>query len=204
LSEGVAFARRWVQIATILRARGNKGEVLAELLTDFPDRLASLKELFLSKDGGEPQPWALRHFWIDRNHPRQGIFHFADSKSISEAEKLRGYDIFVPMEQRVELPAEKYYVTDLIGCTVFEIGAELMPLASPACEADIAPQVLGTVTDVTFTGEGVQGTPLLEIETAQGSFSVPLAEDICRRIDTVGKRIEVKLPEGLKDLNQAE
>jgi hypothetical protein len=30
---------------------------------------------------------------------------------------------------------------------------------------------------------------------------VPLAEDICRRIDIVARRIDVILPEGLRDLN---
>jgi 16S rRNA processing protein RimM len=187
-----------------LRSRGNKGEVLAKLLTDFPERLASLREVFVGKGDGEPQPRALQHFWVDRNHPNNGIFHFAGSTSISDAETLCGYDVFLPMEQRVTLPAGKYFVTDLIGCTVFELAENDAALASPACEAARAPQVLGTVSDVTFTGEGVEGTPLLEVETSQGPLSIPLAEDICTHIDTAGKRIEVKLPEGLKDLNVPE
>lgn len=178
--------------------------MLAELLTDFPQRLASIQKVFLSKGGGEPEPRRLGHFWIDRNHPNQGIFHFADSRSISDAERLRGYDIFLPIEERVALPAGKYFVTDLIGCTVFEVPAHEAALTSLACEAGHAPQVLGTVTDVAFTGEDAEGTPLLEVETAQGALSIPFAEDICTRIDTAARRIEVKLPEGLKELNRPE
>jgi 16S rRNA processing protein RimM len=40
---------RWVLLARILRARGNKGEVAAELLTDFPERLTKLKEVFVGQ-----------------------------------------------------------------------------------------------------------------------------------------------------------
>ncbi len=41
----------------------------------------------------------------------------------------------------------------------------------------------------------------LEVDTAQGELLIPLAEDICRRIDTAARRIEVVLPEGLRELN---
>ena len=197
--------RRWVQVAHVWRPRGNKGEVVAELLTDFPERFSSLKQVYLAKAGGEPQPRGLQRFWMDRNHPGQGIFHFENSSSISDAETLREYDVFLPWEQRVELPAGKYFVTDLIGCTVFEVADTATKLASPACDAESAPRVLGTVRDVNLTGEGtVAGTPLLEIATAQGELLVPLAEDICTRIDVAARRIDVRLPEGLKDLNAPE
>ena len=55
--------------------------------------------------------------------------------------------------------------------------------------------------DVQFTGEGVSGTPLLAVDTSAGELLVPLAEDICLRVDTRGRRIDVVLPEGLRDLN---
>lgn len=193
-----------MQVAHILRPRGNKGEVLAELLTDFSSRFSTMKTLYLGKSGNEPQARGLLNFWVDRNHPNHGIFHFENSANISDAEKLREYDVFLPWELRAELPMGKYFVTDLIGCTVFEISDDYVQLSSPACEAARAPQVLGTVTDVNFTGEMVGGTSLLEVATPQGQLLVPLAEDICLRIDVRARRIEVKLPEGLKDLNAQE
>jgi ribosomal 30S subunit maturation factor RimM len=61
--------------------------------------------------------------------------------------------------------------------------------------------VVGTVRDVFFPGEGTAGTPLLQVETPAGELLVPLAEDICRRIDVAARRIDVTLPEGLSDLN---
>jgi ribosomal 30S subunit maturation factor RimM len=65
-----------------------------------------------------------------------------------------------------------------------------------------APLLLGSVTDVQFTGEGVSGTPVLAVNAREGELLIPLAEDICTRIDTVARRIEVLLPEGLRELNR--
>jgi len=181
--------QRWVQIASILRARGNKGEVAAVLLTDFPARLSSIAKVYLAKGQQEPQPVALQRFWMDQNHPGQGVFHFAGSTNISEAEKFRGNDVFLPFEERVQLPAGQYFVTDLIGCTVYQLGE------------NNASSTIGAVRDVAFPGEGIAGTPLLQVDSPQGELLIPLAEDICTRVDVIARRIEVKLPEGLLDAN---
>jgi 16S rRNA processing protein RimM len=195
---------KWVQVAHILRPRGNKGEVAAELLTDFTERFSSLAKVYLAKGEAEPKERGLQRFWIDRNHPGQGIFHLEGSANIGDAETLRGYDVFIPLNERVKLPAGQYFVSDLIGCTVFEFPGGETKLGSPACDVEKAPQVLGTVSDVSFPGENLAGTPILEVQTAQGELLVPLAEDICKRIDVAGRRIEVMLPEGLKELNGPE
>jgi 16S rRNA processing protein RimM len=204
-------------MARILRPRGNKGEVAVELLTDFPERLTKLKEIFLGRVQGEssaakfvgafgasePTPIGVKSCWLSQNHRGQGVFHFAGVASINEAEKFRGLDVLLPFEQRVSLPVGQYFVADLIGCAVFEVPSGRPALASLPCTMGTAPQLLGTVRDVQFPGEGesVRGTPLLEIETQQGELLIPLAEDICRRIDATARRIEVTLPEGLRDLN---
>ncbi len=199
MSDSPETKQRWVQVARILRARGNKGEVAAELLTDFPARLATLAQVYVAKERQEPTPIALQRFWINQSHPGQGVFHFAGSNSISDAEKFRGLDVFLPFEQRVGLPARQYFVTDLIGCTVFENPQAPPKLASAACAAEVAPSVLGTVRDVFFPGEGQPGTPLLQLDSPQGELLIPLAEDICTRIDTAARRIDVTLPEGLRE-----
>jgi 16S rRNA processing protein RimM len=195
LSDPGEQKRRWIQVARILRPRGNKGEVVAELLTDFPERFSTLKQIHLCKEGGEPQPAALQHFWIDRNHPGMGVFHLAGYSSISEAEKLRGLDVMLPFEERAALPAGQYFVTDLIGCALFPTAVATTGEAS---------QMLGTVSDVFFPGENGIGTPILQVQTRKGELLVPLAEDICTRIDVAGRRIEVRLPEGLGELNDRE
>jgi len=198
---------KFVTVARILRARGNKGEVSAELLTDFPDRLKSFSQLFLAGDNSaagenEPRTVALKSFWVDRNHPGFGIFHFDGINSIGEAEKLRGLEIQIPFEQRVALPAGQYFVSDLIGCSVFGSPKDSPPVSSPPCAASEVPSHLGNVADVFFPGESQPGVPLLAVKTARGELLIPLAGDFCTRIDTVARRIEVTLPDGFLEMNE--
>jgi 16S rRNA processing protein RimM len=193
-----AQRQKWVALARILRARGNKGEVAVELLTDFPQRLKELKEVYLGdgasdgERGGAPRRIGVKEFWVDRNHPGQAVYWFEGFTSITEAEKLRGLDVLIPFEQRVVLPAGQYFVEDLVGCSVFEVVGE-----------ESSPALIGSVAYVQATGEAQQaGTPILVVDVRGGELLIPLAEDICKRIDVVGRRIEVVLPEGLRDLNR--
>lgn len=150
----------------------------------------------------EPRLVTVKSCWLSQNHRGQAVFHFEGVGSIAEAEKLRGFEIFLPIEQRVSLPAGRYFVSDLIGCLVFEIPATPAALASSPCSMAEAPALLGLVRDVQFLGEETAGTPVLEVETARGELLIPLAEDICTKIAPAERRIEAKLPEGLRDLNK--
>lgn len=191
-------------MARILRARGNKGEVAAEILTDFPKRLTELKEVYIGHVEGkiEPRLVVLEACWLSQNHRGQAVFHFEGVHSISEAEKFRGLEVLLPFEQRVTLPEGQFFVSDLIGCAVFENPVAPSVLSSPPCSLAEAPSLLGKVRDVQFPGEQQAGTPILEVETSSGELLIPLAVDICARIDTAARRIDVTLPEGLRDLNR--
>ena len=75
-------------------------------------------------------------------------------------------------------------------------------MSSSPCSLAEAPALLGTVRDVQFPGEEISGTPLLEVETSGDEILIPLAVDICTKIDTAARRIDVILPDGLGDLNR--
>jgi 16S rRNA processing protein RimM len=171
-----------VTLARVLRPRGRRGEVAAEILTDFPERLPKLREAWLWDGAGAPQRVAVRACWL---HKGQAIFHFGGSDSIAEAERLVGLEVQVPLAERVPLPPGRYYVSDLAGCEVVEV-------------KEGSASVLGVVCDVEFFG----GPPLLVVETPQGEMLIPFAEDLCRRVDIAARRIEVRLPEGLRELNR--
>ena len=190
-------------MARILRARGNKGEVAAEILTDFPERLTKVQDVFLGapQSNAEPRCIGLKSCWLSQNHRGQIVFHFEGVNSISEAEKLRGFEVLLPLDQRVSLPEGQYFVSDLIGCSVFETPANPPIVASSPCSLAETPALLGAVRDVQFPGEEMPGTPILVVDTSQGELLIPLAEDICTKIDPAGRRIDVVLPEGLRDLN---
>lgn len=195
--------QRWIALAHILGPRGNKGEVAVELLTDFPERLSRIREVFLGDSGGaEPRRITIKTFWVSENHRGQGVFHFEGCASISDAEKFRGLNVLLPFEQRVSLPAGQHFVSDLIGCSVFENPPGPPALSFSPGSLATAPALLGVVRDVQFTGERVSGTPFLAVDTQHGELLIPLAEDICTRIDTTARRIDVTLPDGLRTLNE--
>jgi 16S rRNA processing protein RimM len=172
-----------VTLARILRPRGLRGEVAAEILTDFPERLPKLREVWLADGRSAPRRVRVQRCWLTPSRGGQAIFHFADVDSIEAADTLRGLEVQVPIEQRARLDAGNYFVSDLVGCEVWEAGAA---------------SALGSVRDVEFPG----GAPLLAIDTSEGEVLVPLASEFCVRIDVKAKRIDVILPEGLRDLNR--
>jgi len=174
-----------VTVARVLRPQGRRGEVACEILTDFPERLARLPFVELSDEKSEPRKIAVRSCWLRQSRGGQAFFHFEGSDSISDAEKLVGLEVQIPLADRVELPRGSYYVTDLIGCQVHTAEEKL----------------IGFVGDVQFTGDGIAGTPILVVESARGEQLIPLAEEICISVDTATKRIVIVPPEGLLDLN---
>jgi 16S rRNA processing protein RimM len=172
-----------VTLARILRPRGLRGEVAAEILTDFPERLPSLREVWLADGRRAPRRTKVQRCWLSTSRGGQAIFHFAGVENVETAERLRGCEVQIPFEQRAKLDPGNYYVGDLIGCQVWEARAAA---------------AIGAVRDVEFPG----GVPLLAVETSEGEVLVPLAAEFCIRIDIEAKRIEVVLPDGLRDLNR--
>jgi 16S rRNA processing protein RimM len=204
-----------VTLARILRARGRIGEVAAEILTDFPERLTSLRGVFLVGTLGELRRIGVRRCWL---HKGQAILHFEGVDSISEAELLVGCEVQVLMSERVKLPGGSYFIDDLVGCQVWEVEElkevkeveEKIPsesltfstsLTSSTSSDSSTLKLLGVVRAVQPIGDDQAGVPLLVVETQTGETLIPFAQEICTRIDVAARRIEVRLPEGLRELN---
>ena len=114
-------------------------------------------------------------------HGDQVIFKFKGVDTISDAEKLRGADVLIPLDERPEIPEGEFYRSDLVGCEVIAHDG----------------QPLGVVESWQETG----GTPLVEVKKKDGKeLLIPFAKSIFTKIDLNQRRIEVNLPEGLLDL----
>jgi len=165
-----------------------RGEVAAEILTDFPQRLTKLRsaELWNVRTSAS-RPVKIRKCWLSHSRGGQAIFHFEGSDSVSDAKHLVDLEVQIPLSERMVLPAGSFYVSDLAGCDVVERDGGA---------------AIGRVRDVQFPGEDLKGTPLLEVDAPAGELLIPLAQEICIHIDTAARRIEVVLPEGLRDLNR--
>ena len=177
-------------MARILRPHGRRGEVACEILSDFPQRFKNLNFVELRREGGSAsRRVAVRSCWLSHSRGGQAIFLFEGSDRINDAEKLVGLEVQIPLGERVKLPAGSYYITDLVGCEVRH--------ASAGSTSGEPGALIGPVRDVQMNG----GTPVLEVDTPRGELLIPLAQEICVRVDIAARAIEVVLPEGLLDLN---
>ena len=120
---------------------------------------------------------------IEELWPHKGdlVLKFAGVDSISDAETLIGCELQVPRSERARLESGWNYVSDLIGCVVFDAGHEI-----------------GKIEDVQFgTGEA----PLLIVVAGSKRYEVPYAEAYLKKVDFEHKQIYMQLPDGMLDLN---
>jgi 16S rRNA processing protein RimM len=174
-------ADRFLAVARIVRPQGRRGEVVAEILTDFPQRFAGLRRAYLENAGSAPQAVGIESVW---RHKGRVVLKFVGVDSIEQAKRLRGVHVLIPREERMPLPADQYYIWELKGCRVLSTRPGVT-------------RAVGTVTDVEPTG----GVDLLRVATPRGEVLIPLAQDICRQIDLAAKTILIDPPEDLLELN---
>ena len=110
-----------VVIARAVRARGLKGEIVADLLTDFPERFEDVEELVLVSPAGERKVVALEDYWFQNDRV---ILKLADYNDVDAAKQLVGYEFAVPEQDRVPLPEDHFYDWELEGCEV-KVGNEV-------------------------------------------------------------------------------
>jgi 16S rRNA processing protein RimM len=184
--------QQWVWLARIRRAQGRKGEVFADILTDFPEKFAERKQLWLIADPDSPraksnpasQEVELQAHWL---HKGGIVLHFAQSGSISDAEALKGLIVAIPLAHRASLADDEVYIGDLIGCTLFDV-------------AGSTPVPVGKIEEVNRTA-GPVALLVVVPEGAKDEILIPFAKSFLRHIDLGAKRVEMALPEGLVDLN---
>ncbi len=180
MSEKPARAPERLTVARIVKTQGRRGEVAAQILTDFPERLMERAEVWLWDGAGEARRIEVERIWP---HKSFLVFQFAGYESIAQADELIGLEVQIPRAEAAPLGEGEFFQYELVGCRVVEqaTGAEL-----------------GRVRELVRTG----GTPLLAVDTPDGKeLLIPFAEEFCKRIIPKEQRVEVVLPEGLKELN---
>ena len=168
----------FVTLARVVKTQGRRGEVAVEVHSDVPDRLKPGMRLFsLAKDDTR------RELKIEDAWPHKDfvVLRFTGVDSISDAELLVGCELQVPLSERAKLEPGATYISELIGCVVFDRGQEV-----------------GAVSDVRF---GAGEAPLLVVGSGKNELEIPYAQEFLVRVDLEHKRIEMNLPEGLLEVN---
>jgi 16S rRNA processing protein RimM len=191
-------ASNWIVLAELLRPQGRKGELLAELHTDFPERFSEDTRVFLAKadfngTSREAREAIVSAFWLPlgKNQGRI-VLKFTGIDSITDAESIAGLEVILPREERISLEDEANYISDLVGCTVYD-----------------GTTPIGIVDDVQFstTPDGLRRldeiAPMLILKSTDGEeLLIPFAKDFLVSINPEAKRIDMILPVGLVDVNR--
>jgi 16S rRNA processing protein RimM len=168
----------FITLARVVKTQGRHGEVAVELHTDIPGRLHAGMRVFGLGENGNRRELQIEEAWP---HKDWLVLKFGGVDSISDAEVLVGNELQVPLSERAQVEAGAVYVSDLVGCAVFDRGREV-----------------GTVQDVRF---GAGEAPLLVVGSSKSELEIPYAQEFLVKADLEHKRIEMKLPEGLLEVN---
>ena len=163
-----------VAIAKIVKSRGLRGEVSADILTDFPERFDDLESVIALLPNGTRQNLKIEGFRFQKNRI---LLTFEKIDSVEAAENLRNAEICVPEAEAVALEEDEYFDWELAGCAVETVEGEK----------------IGRVKELMRTG----GTEILVVKGAEKEFLIPFAETICTEVDVENKLIRVDAPEGL-------
>lgn len=163
-----------VAVAKIVKSRGIRGELSADVLTDFPERFDDLETVVALLPDGERRELKIENFWFQKDRI---IFKFDGLNSIETAETLRGAEICIPESKAVTLETGEFFDWQLESCEVETVeGAKL-----------------GRVRELMRTG----GTEILVVAGAEKEYLIPFAESICVDVDIENKQIKIDAPEGL-------
>jgi 16S rRNA processing protein RimM len=168
----------FITLARVRKTQGRRGEIAVELHSDIPDRFRVGLKLFALAQDDSRRELQIEELWPHKGHL---VLKFAGVDSISDAEMLVGCELQVPRTERAHLESGWNYVSDLIGCVVFDAGSEI-----------------GRVEDVQF---GAGEAPLLIVAEGSKRYEIPYAEAYLKSVDLVHKQIYMQLPEGMLELN---
>ncbi len=160
------------------KTQGRRGEVAVEVHSDVPGRLQTGMRVFALAEDGSRRELKIEDAWP---HKHYVVLNFAGIDSISDAEPLVGNELQVPRSERAPLEPGAVYVSDLVGCTLFDRGREV-----------------GAVKEVRF---GAGEAPLLVVVAGKTEFEIPYAQEFLKQVDLEHRRIEMALPEGLLEVN---
>ncbi len=168
----------FITVARVVKTQGRRGEVAVELHSNVPHRLHQGLRVFALTEDGSRRELKIEDAWPHKDFV---VLKFEGVDSISGAEPLVRCELQVPRSERAPLEPGVTYVSDLVGCELFDRGGSV-----------------GRIADVRF---GAGEAPLLVVGSGRQELEIPFAQEFLVRVNLVEKRIEMNLPEGLLDVN---
>jgi len=167
----------YLVLGKIERPHGVRGEIRMRIMTDYPERLRDLKQVYL---GTDPHKEEARLYTIDtlRFHQGNALLRFKETTDRNDADLLRGLLVMIDLANAVPLEDDEFYLYQIIGATVITDEG----------------QTLGTVKDVIETG----ANDVYVLKSPDyGELLIPVHDETLLDVDVDARQITVRLPEGL-------
>lgn len=168
--------QEYLEVGKIVNTHGVKGELKVIPLTDDPEkRYKKLKWVFIDKNSG------LEKYTIEsvKFSKRLAIVKFEEINDMTAAEGMINLFMKVDRKNAVKLPADSFFIADLIDCEVFDERGEK----------------LGVLKDVLQTGSN----DVYVVEGTNRQILIPALKSVVKEVAVENKRMTVELPEGLMD-----
>ena len=167
-----------VTIARVVKARGIRGEVVCESMTNRPGRFEELDYVSVALPDKTRQRLRIERFWFQKDRV---VIKLDGINSRNEAEKLVGARLLIPSDQTGKLEDGEFFEHTILGLEV--VMADGRPV--------------GRVERLMHTG----GTDLLVVvDESAREYLIPFVDSICPDVDVANGRIRIEPPEGLLDL----
>jgi len=164
-------------VGRVLAPWGHRGEVRAEILTDFPERFSGMEHIFVGEDR---VPYRVESA---RLHKGNVVLKLEGVNNPDDAERLRGALLFVPVEEAVPLGEDEYYYHQIMGLEVWTVDGRF----------------LGQVTEILETG----ANDVYVAERDGREVLIPAVADVVQEVDLNRHRLVVSLPPGLLEDEEA-
>jgi 16S rRNA processing protein RimM len=181
VTDGVEYA----SVGRVRRPHGVRGELVVEALTDEPGAIfAPGRRVFQGTHEGDlwldPRSRAPRELTVTALRPfKEGfLVTFEGVADRTEAERWNGRHLLVPLDELSEPEDGEVFAHELVGMMVVD--------------ADSGDE-LGEVVEFYELPQGL----LLEFRRGDGTARLPFIDEFVDAVDREGRRISVRLPDGL-------
>ena len=168
----------FITLARVVKTQGRRGEVAVELHSSIPDRFKPGLRLLALTPNDTRRELAIEEVWPHKGHL---VLKFAEVDSISDAETLVGSELQVPRDERAALDPGWNYISDLVGCVVFDGDREI-----------------GKIEGIEF---GAGEAPLMIVGQGNRRHEIPYAEAYLKGLDLEHKQLHLQLAEGMLELD---
>lgn len=160
-------------IGKIINTHGIRGEVKIYPLTDSLDRFDYLKKAYL---GDEKLPVIVEGV---KSHKGIVILKFKEFSNINDILKFKDSYLYVDEENRVVLPKDHYFISDLLNCQVKDTNGNF----------------LGNIKDVI---QGYSNDVYVVIDENKGKeYLIPVVKEFVKDVNIVERLIVIDPIEGM-------